>query len=417
MKHVFNFKSVLAAILFFISFTIQAQNVFYIYAYNAVGAEPWTWAPLPLNSEVMDSVFGLEGTGWTRGYFETIDPASVFNDSTCTVYLEGGDSHDLPLSNFLAANISMIESWVFNGGHLLICSAPNYFGPINCGFGGVQIIWPRYTWTASTVNPMHPIFQGPYDTFDNIFDGSYFAHAKLTGGTLIPLMVDTLDGDTVMAESTWGSGKLLFATITVPGWHQPPPEGFNLKANMLTYLACDICSPEIPTGLYADNITTTKAKLHWNAIDGVDKYKVFFYNTGGALVFKKSTANNSVTVKDLIPGTQYIFKVRSVCVGGDVSVFSTPSIFTTLMRMGELENDINLFPNPATSEVTISGTSGNDVNISIINAIGETIISKNITSMTGEINETIELTSMPAGIYFVTIESGEKIKVEKLIVE
>jgi hypothetical protein len=264
MKHVLNFKSFLAAFLLFISFTVRAQNVFYIYAYNAVGAEPWTWAPLPLNSEVMDSVFGLEGTGWTRGYFETIDPLTVFNDSTCTVYLEGGDSHDVPLSIFLAANLPLIESWVFDGGHLLICSAPNYFGPINCGFGGVQIIWPRYTWTASTVNPLHPIFQGPYSPGDNIWDGTYFAHAKLTGGTLTPLLVDTLVGDTVMAESTWGSGKLLFATITVPGWHNPAPDGFNLKANMLTYLACDVCVPEIPTGLYADNITTTKARLHWN---------------------------------------------------------------------------------------------------------------------------------------------------------
>lgn len=416
MKKNLNFKSFLAAFLIFISFTIRAQNVFYIYSNVTGGAEPWIWAPPPFNSEVMDSVFGLEGVGWTRAYFETIDPLTIFNDTTCTVYLEGGDSHDLPLSIFLTANQTLIESWVFNGGHLLICSAPNYFGPINCGFGGVQIIRPHYTTNAETVDIMHPIFQGPYSAGDNLWEGNYFAHADLTGGTLTPLIIDIIDGSIVMAESAWGSGKLLFATITVPGWHGPTSDGFNLKANMLTYLACDICIPEIPTDLYADNITATKARLHWNAIPGVDKYKVFVYTGAGGLVTKKSTTNNYLNVKDLSPGTNYIFKVRSVCnATGEMSAFSSPASFTTLLRTAEMEETLIIYPNPANEQITISGIRGKEIQITLVDLLGEMVYSKNIISSGTEINETIELTNIPSGIYFITLNIDGKTTTQKLI--
>ncbi len=416
MKNMLNFKSFLAACLLFISFSIRAQNVFYIYSNVTGGAEPWTWAPPPFNSEVMDSVFGLEGTGWTRGYFETIDPLAVFNETTCTVYLEGGDSHDLPLSIFLAANQSMIEAWVFNGGHLLICSAPNYFGPINCGFGGVQINWPDYSSAAITVDIMHPIFQGPYIPEDNIWEGNYFAHASLSGGTLIPLLIDGIDGAILMAESHWGSGKLLFATLTVPGWHEPAPDGFNLKANMLTYLACDVCVPEIPTDLYADNIIVTKARLHWNAIEGVDKYKVLVYTAADGLVASKSTVNNYLNVKDLSPGTTYFFKVRSVCnETGEMSAFSSPASFTTLLRTTEIKETLVIYPNPANEQITISGIRGSEIQITLVDLLGEMVYSKNIMSSGAEINETMVLTNIPSGLYFINFNIDGITSTQKFI--
>jgi len=418
MKNMTCIRHGVTMLFFLVSSALTAQNVYYIYSDTIGGAEPWTWSPPPFNSDVMDSVFGPEGTGWIREYFETLDPESVFSASTCTVYLEGGDSHDIPLNTFLAANLPLIESWVFDGGHLLICSAPNYFGPINCGFGGVQIIWPRYAWTATTVNPLHPIFQGPYSTGDNIWDGTYFSHANLTGGTLTPLLIDSLDGDTVLAESSWGAGKLLFATITVPGWHTPAPDGFNLRANILTYLACDVCVAETPTGLYADHITTTKARLHWDAIDEVDKYKVYVYTTGEALVTKKNTTTNFLNVKELTPGTTYIFKVKSVCSEtGEMSAFSTPGSFTTLLRMGELDETVNVYPNPASNQINITGITGNDITIQLVNSVGQMIYSKQNIALAGDATETIELSDISSGIYIVMIQNGEKMYRQKLIIE
>ena len=61
---------------------ITGTGAVYIYS-NTTGGEPWFSTT---NTTAMNTVFGPEGIGWTRNYFETVDVFSVFNPDNCFVF-------------------------------------------------------------------------------------------------------------------------------------------------------------------------------------------------------------------------------------------------------------------------------------------------------------------------------------------
>ena len=67
-----------------------------------------------------------------------------------------------------------------------------------------------------------------------------------------------------------------------------------------------------------------------------------------------NATSNFKNISGLTPGTTYNFKVRSVCGAGINSPFSTTSIFTTLLKMGEYNPGITIYPNPANDFVNIN---------------------------------------------------------------
>ncbi|MGB1247640.1 MAG: T9SS type A sorting domain-containing protein, partial [Chitinophagales bacterium] len=83
----------------------------------------------------------------------------------------------------------------------------------------------------------------------------------------------------------------------------------------------------------------------------------------------------------------------------------------------ELDATINIYPNPNTGkfEVTIADTKASDLNISITNMIGETIVTSNIT-VNGSTTETFDLGQKASGVYFVTIASEDAATTERVIV-
>jgi len=78
----------------------------------------------------------------------------------------------------------------------------------------------------------------------------------------------------------------------------------------------------------------------------------------------------------------------------------------------ELSNNFKVYPNPTSGNLTISLTD-NIKSIEIINLLGENIY----CSLTNN-NQTkteIDLTSIPKGIYFVKVDNGEKVFIEKIV--
>ncbi|MBL4594406.1 MAG: T9SS type A sorting domain-containing protein [Flavobacteriales bacterium] len=74
----------------------------------------------------------------------------------------------------------------------------------------------------------------------------------------------------------------------------------------------------------------------------------------------------------------------------------------------------NVFPNPSTGEfnVNLSSENSGDVNLTVKNVVGQTVINKSI-AVSGKTRETISLANYSKGIYFLTIDN----KTVKLIVE
>jgi len=413
------FKTLLVFFAMLLSLQMDAQTKYYITSNSGGGIEPWGSSS---NVDAMNTVFGMGG--WTHDYFESCVPASVFSATTCFVYLEGGDFMALELEMFFNANKNLIQSWVANGGHLFMNSAPNEGDGMNYGFGGVILTYWGGSNDVQAAMPAHPIFNGPYLPVGTTWSGTSFSHASVSGGNVVALITDLFDASLVpLAELSWGSGTAMFGGITTNNFHSPITEAQSLTANILSYLACGDanCTALTPGGLYSDNITTTSAKLHWTGIIGTDKYAVNVYTAAGTLVAKKKTSNTYVNIPGLSPGTTYLFRVRAMCNEGGSSPFSPGSYFTTLLKEAAMESStpITVFPNPSDGnfQISLNGMENEEATIQVMNIAGEVIFTDHIQVMQDHMNYTIALGNVPAGMYHVALISANNLSTETIIIQ
>lgn len=392
---------------------ITGTGSWYIYSNLDGGAEPWFTT---VNSDEMTAVFGPEGTGWTRAYFETVDPDLVFNSDNCFVFLEGSDFCADALEAFLNTNITLIENWVSSGGKLLLNAAPNVGDGMSFGFDGTTLNYPLFTSNATAVDAGHPIFNGPYLPAGTDYSGGSFAHAFITGTGLTSVMINSDDlTSVVLAEKDWGDGHVMFGGMTTTNFHSPAPNAANLRQNIFSYLGCtavDVCNP--PDGLYADGITGYGATLHWNAVAGADQYVVSLWNLStGAINKKHINSGTSVTLDGgMTPSTTYGFRVKTVCYYdlADISPYTDFYYFTTGPgRYGDFGTSVVLYPNPGNGNfnLAINGYADNTFNLSVYDPLGQEVYSSVIQVTTPDEVEHIQLSNLPAGVYQVALTNGE----------
>jgi hypothetical protein len=98
-----------------------------------------------------------------------------------------------------------------------------------------------------------------------------------------------------------------------------------------------------------------------------------------------------------------MFTVSCDCVTRMATLWVTVGEDTT--EVPEYTTDVQLYPNPAQGSITIEGTG----QVTVSNAIGQTVLTQ---WMDGK-----ETFSLPKGFYLIRLENGDKVSVEKLIVE
>lgn len=209
-----------------------------------------------------------------------------------------------------------------------------------------------------------------------------------------------------VAADPHANNKIVFQTFTPEDLGVPP--------------ACDIISP--PTGLFADNLTPTSAKLHWNAVTGAEKYQVQGFNAAvPADKFKKKPVNNVTTITGLTPGSTYGFKVKTICPGGAMSPYSPNSFFTTPLKQGESGQMVTVYPNPSGGNITLQiykETVGSEViYIDLFSVTGQQVLSKLAVMEDGNYTENLALSYLHAGIYLVRISSASGITDFTIVIE
>ena len=82
-------------------------------------------------------------------------------------------------------------------------------------------------------------------------------------------------------------------------------------------------------------------------------------------------------------------------------------------------NNLNIYPNPNNGLFNISFTSTNSKNISlsIYNSLGELVFDDYLNNYTGEYFNTIDLDNYGKGIYFITINSDDRVINRKIIIQ
>jgi hypothetical protein len=143
----------------------------------------------------------------------------------------------------------------------------------------------------------------------------------------------------------------------------------------------------------------------------------------GAAVTYPYVVNNLVSITNSTQGLNvyyYFFnweieKTSTVCTSVLVPVLA--DVVTGINNVSNHEN-IQLFPNPASEKITI--TSGNTINsnvlVNIVDVAGRVAQTASFNNLTANGQQTIDISKLAKGVYFVKINSSNSEMVEKLVV-
>ncbi|MFN0276134.1 MAG: fibronectin type III domain-containing protein, partial [Chitinophagales bacterium] len=114
-----------------------------------------------------------------------------------------------------------------------------------------------------------------------------------------------------------------------------------------------------PTGLSADFLTSSTAKLHWSADPDAIKYKIQYRKNTVTTWTNTSATSNVKNLFSLESSTTYKYRVKTNCGAGVLSDWSSVATFTTLpLREGEepgFSDDmlLSVYPNPSSGNFTL----------------------------------------------------------------
>lgn len=229
-------------------------------AYIRGASQPWDEST---NEAAMEAVFGPGGWDDLR----MANGPGPFSAGYTFIFLEGGDNTALELADFLDDNRAAIEAYVAAGGNLLLNSAPNEGENIDFGFGGVRMIYsdggffPKSAGPGSSVSyaakggspecqavnvfPGHPVSEGPFLPAGTAYTGNGFCHGYVLGpANLVGIIftTDPIPDEFTLAQMSFGSGCVLFGSMTTDNFHEPQPNAGNLRRNILGYTAAGSCA-------------------------------------------------------------------------------------------------------------------------------------------------------------------------------
>lgn len=179
---------------------------------------------------------------------------------------------------------------------------------------------------------------------------------------------------------------------------------------------------------YNDCDSSVSAGLYVNVLKGppasITAAGPTTFCDGGSVIL---SANTGIAIsyqwfKDavLIPGATSInytatsagtYKCKVTKAFTGCSKNSNAIIVSVPCRTGEEFSNIHIFPNPANNFITIQDNAIGEKSIKISNALGETLIEQHANEQT----TLIDISFLPAGLYYVSVESNNIITVEKII--
>lgn len=322
--------------------------------YYIVDVVPWGQ---PNNVNEMNTVFGVGN--WIQANYAT-PPATIFVPGTQFVFIEGGDGNGIGCTNYINANIALIETWVNAGGRLFLNAAPNNGGVQTWGFGGTSLNYQNLIPTIGNNNPAvqmtnmaHPINLGPYLPVDptGTYSGNYFAHANVVGGGTTVLHDFFNPAISVCSEKVWGSGLVMFGGMTTTNWHnQIAPlvnqHAVNLRMNMLFYVAG---SPlPVPAVTYTWQPGNVSGPTIVPPASGI-------YTVTATVNGCTSTATFNFTL-NTPPVMTAVAAPATICPGGNVTMTASGAN-TYVWQPGNLNGPVQNINPMATVTYTITGTS------------------------------------------------------------
>ncbi len=229
--------------------------------------------------------------------------------------------------------------------------------------------------------------------------------------TLIDETVTTTTREVTFDQLT--SGVTYYATVReFRGSHRNIPSEWSDTISFTT----NTCQPiENLTAQVVDDNTVI---LQWDERNGSERWRLEYGYEGfsrGEAIGAYTIIENPYTIHGLEAGTTYQAYIASVCDATSSSVWSRPVTFTTtgdvgITEAGRTVRGITLYPNPATTSVTVVS---NDypATLDIIDINGRRLMSVDINA---EVTQ-VDISALTRGHYFLRLVSPQHSAVGKLI--
>ena len=180
--------------------------------------------------------------------------------------------------------------------------------------------------------------------------------------------------------------------------------------------------------------TTTKATFTWDDSNGpysfvriksrVDTNNAAWFNVGGLGVNYGTFTKNK---NNLSPGETYRGQARTWC-DPNGGAYKAPSwtsfIYWTQPSVIRLEGgttitNLDVYPNPSRDIFNVRFTSEDvqNLEIRIINVIGEVVYTENLEQFVGEYTKQVDLATYTKGVYFLEITTDNGVINKKLILQ
>lgn len=178
----------------------------------------------------------------------------------------------------------------------------------------------------------------------------------------------------------------------------------------------------LPQNLTVVSSTSTTVTLHWDYSSSSTfqvRYKKPTSTTYTTKTFTASACQNTYTLTGLKKNTTYQISIRSYCTSGTASAWSnTVTTTTPALRLAEVSEAWNLFPNPASGSVSIAVPEKFQdvpVRITVVDVRGVTILEQTIQA---ENPIQLNLSDVPPGFYLIQLQpNGNPVQWLKLTVQ
>ena len=198
-----------------------------------------------------------------------------------------------------------------------------------------------------------------------------------------------------------------------------------------TFTTLDVCDNVI--NITATPVNTTKTTFCWDSVTTYSFVRLqyrenipgsSFSNIGGMGVISPTLCKDK---NGLTPGTDYRVMWRTWCnpAGGPYRSpqWDGPVIWTqpTSIRVegGTAINNLDVYPNPSRDifNVTFTSEDVQDLDVRIINVIGEVVYTENLNEFVGEYTKQVDLSTYTKGVYFLEITTDNGVINKKLILQ
>ena len=232
-------------------------------------------------------------------------------------------------------------------------------------------------------------------------------------------------------------------------------EGFYFNINVTYPLDGDVCENAIPLTLpvvnlfgttvgYADDYNSSPCSPYSNYMDGNDKVYTITV-ADGYLIGNILGAYGSIHVLDVCPkadltkdhckafvggpnGGQFRKKIAAGTYFVIISTWAPPQTVDFLLNMSwesgaavdnsDLMSSLSVYPNPTNGKFTVSinNPEASDMTLELVNISGQ-VVYRNEVKAAYSYNEDIDASSFAKGVYYLKVNDGKGVKVEKVVVQ